>query len=84
MNCNNYYIDLGVNWANTARLYRDIFPEKVNWHVFGFEASPLIQPFANKYFGFLNNENPEPNNCLPRSGSTSHLQMYANFSIVII
>jgi len=44
----NVYIDAGVNWCNTLRLYTHV-PEASSrlaqpWHVFGFEASPLIIP----------------------------------------
>lgn len=43
-----------------------------------FEASPLVQPFLRDYCAFLNGEqNDEPENCLPRSGSTLHLLKYA-------
>ena len=44
----NIYIDLGVNWCNTARLFKDIEPESLPFYVYGFEASPLIQPFAEE------------------------------------
>mmetsp|Transcript_12051 Transcript_12051/g.14662 ORF Transcript_12051/g.14662 Transcript_12051/m.14662 type:complete len:85 (+) Transcript_12051:410-664(+) len=38
------YLDFGVNWCNTLRLYETLAPEdlkKKAWNVFGFEASPL-------------------------------------------
>eukprot|EP00966_Prymnesium_polylepis_P008683 200176-Prymnesium_polylepis.1 len=76
----NVYIDLGVNWCNTIRLFEDIEPERANasWDVFGFEASPLIQPFADSYFEWLNGERTgQPQNCLPPSGSSLHLIQYA-------
>ena len=78
----NIYIDLGVNWCNTLRLFEDLDPKpKIGapYEVFGFEASPLIQPYAEQYFKWLNGERAEePLNCLPRSGSTRHLKQYAS------
>jgi hypothetical protein len=73
----NVYIDLGVNWCNTARLYESIEPHASEPHeVFGFEASPLIQPFAEQYFRWLELERQdEPLSCLPRSGSTEDLNL---------
>ena len=74
----NIYIDLGVNWCNTARLFKDIEPESWPFYVYGFEASPLIQPFADEYFAWLNGDRlDEPESCLPRSGSTPHLEEFA-------
>ena len=79
------YIDAGVNWANTARLFEDLSPPpnperlSTGWSVFGFEASPLIQPFAEAYFDWLdgNRTTNPPESCLPRSGSSVHLSHYA-------
>lgn len=74
------YLDLGVNWANTLRLYETIAPTDANaaWEVYGFEASPLIQPYAFRFCKWLNGElSKEPVLCLPRSGSTAHLSKYA-------
>jgi len=73
------YIDLGVNWGNTLRLHEDIDPANASrYRVFGFEASPLIQPFADHYVAWLNGDaEHEPENCLPRSGSSDHLVEYA-------
>ena len=75
------FVDLGVNWCNTIRLFEDVEVNKSAvsaYHVYGFEASPLIQPFAEEYFAWLNDERvDEPETCLPRSGSTSHLLQFA-------
>mmetsp|Transcript_10298 Transcript_10298/g.35019 ORF Transcript_10298/g.35019 Transcript_10298/m.35019 type:complete len:396 (+) Transcript_10298:52-1239(+) len=74
------YVDLGVNWANTARLYEKLVPSErlsKHWEVFGFEASPLIQPYADDFFRYLNGDIDEPLVCLPRAGSTTHLSEYA-------
>lgn len=78
------YIDLGANWCNTLRLYED-FPETFNisglpWDVFAFEASPLLQSYADNYIRYLNGEQLEPPlSCLPPAGSTEHLEQYAKF-----
>ena len=69
---------LGVNWANTARLFEDIGEREMSYEIYGFEASPLIAPFADQYFAWLNGDrSEEPELCLPRSGSTYHLAGYA-------
>ena len=75
-----WFIDLGANCANTLRLYETVrTSSRPRWNVVAFEASPLFQPFVRDYCAFLNGErNDEPENCLPRSGSTSHLLKYAH------
>ena len=69
------YIDLGLNWCNTARLFETIgggvdqHGSRINldeYEVYGLEASPLIWPFAERYFRFLNGERQEPELCLPK------------------
>ena len=76
------YIDAGANWANTLQLYRDIAPNASNqpFEVYAFEASPLITPFLEHYCDWLNGGGlgAEPSSCLPRSGSTGHLNLYAS------
>ena len=83
------YVDLGVNWGNTLRLYEDMTPElrgadlpavsKTPWQVFGFEASPLIAPYVERFVQWLNGEREKPpESCLPPTGSTPHLRMYAS------
>lgn len=50
------YLDLGVNWGNILRLYGTIgdaaggplLKASSSWHVYGVEASPLIQPFVEE------------------------------------
>ena len=56
----------------TLRLYRDLQwggggrPHGgVAWEVFGFEASPLICPFANDFAAWLNGVGAQPETCLP-------------------
>jgi len=74
----NIYLDLGANWANTLRLSEDLFPNQPGpWLTVAFEASPLIQPYLDKYVSYLNGNGTMPSMCLPRSGSSSHLQLYA-------
>lgn len=74
-----WFVDLGANWANTLNLYEPLrAPSRSVWNVVAFEASPLVQPFLRDYCRFLNGErSDEPENCLPRSGSTAHLLRYA-------
>lgn len=75
------FIDLGANWANTLRLFETLAAPGSRarpFEVYGFEASPLIQPYADAFARWLNGELPsEPRLCLPRSGSTPHLMRYA-------
>lgn len=72
------YIDLGANWANTLRLYRDLYaPTKGPWEVYAFEASPLIQPYLDEFVRWLNGAGPKPDISVPPSGSSAHLRAYA-------
>ena len=49
-----------------------------DWHVFGFEASPLIWSYADEFVKWLNGKRPDkPESCLPPAGSTVHLMNYA-------
>ena len=67
-----------MNWANTARLFEDIGEQASSYEIYGFESSPLIAPFADQYFEWLNGDrSEEPELCLPRSGSSYHLAGYA-------
>ena len=74
-----WFLDLGGNWGNTLTLYEDLRSRSHPfWTTVAFEASPLIQPFLRDSCAFLNGEREnEPENCLPRSGSTLHLLKYA-------
>lgn len=75
----NLYVDMGANWANTLNLGRELFPGRDTWLTVAFEASPLIQPFLEQYVRYINGErSDEPTTCVPRSGSTPHLRLYAN------
>jgi hypothetical protein len=73
------YIDLGANWANTLRLFEDIGEKRSEtpWDVYGFEASPLIQPYLEKFVGWLNGKSSKPPVLVPPSGSSSHLDVFA-------
>lgn len=73
------YIDLGANWANTLRLYRDI-PLPISrgpWEVYAFEASPFIQPYIENFVLWLNGEGRKPAITVPPSGSSLHLVEHA-------
>lgn len=75
------FFDLGANWANTLRLYKDIGnPSQVSqhpWEVYAFEASPLIVPYVDKFVTWLNGEGSKPELLWPPAGSTDHLSVYA-------
>ena len=73
------FIDLGANWANTLRLYEDLMPAMAGqpWEVYGFEASPFIQPCLEKFVAFLNGQGPRPPTIVPPSGSSLHLNEFA-------
>lgn len=72
------YIDLGVNWANTVHLFEEVETSGGAYEVYGFEASPLIQPYIENYFAWLNGDLlDEPESCLPPTGSTNDLNRYA-------
>ena len=74
----NLYVDAGANWGNTLRLAADLFPGRGAWTTVAFEASPFIQPFLEQYIDWLNGaRRDEPELCLPRSGSTVHLDAFA-------
>ena len=76
------YIDLGVNWCNTIMQYRKHEPRGGHryapWEVFGFEASPLIQPYAEDHMAWLDGAIADkPVSCLPPTGSSRHLSQWA-------
>ena len=77
----NIYLDLGVNWCNTLQLYRDIPEARAQsaapWEVWGFEAAPLIMPFAEKCAHALTSGLPIPTPPIPPAGSTKDLWRYA-------
>jgi hypothetical protein len=76
----NIYLDLGVNWCNTLQLYRDIPEARTSsapWEVWGFEAAPLIMPFAEKCAHSLSSGLPIPTPPIPPAGSTKDLWRYA-------
>ena len=74
------YLDLGVNWGNTLRLFRDVPQPDLpgHWEIFGFEASPLIQPYAEAFAQWLNGDRARaPVLCFPPSGSPGDLRHFA-------
>ena len=75
----NVYIDAGVNWCNTLTLNQRV-PQargRTNWHVFGFEASRRIVPFADQCARALSAGDPLPEPPLPPAGSSKELAKYA-------
>ena len=75
------YIDAGTNWGDTLDLFR-VFggphSERSNWEVYGFEASPRIQPYVERLTRWKNGlEQTAPETCMPRAGSTFDLMPYA-------
>ena len=78
------YIDLGVNWCNTLELFRAL-PEvaqndsrlRAPWLVFGWEASPLIAPYAEQCTHALTSKRQLPPPPVLPSGSTRELREYA-------
>ena len=79
----NVYLDVGANWANTLRLYRDVVmhfqlkPHAAAWEIYAFEASPYIQPYVEAFVDHLNSDEPEPCLTVPPAGSTWTLAEYA-------
>ncbi|CAJ1336650.1 unnamed protein product, partial [Effrenium voratum] len=70
------YMDLGTNWANTLRLYRDMTRRPGAWEVYGFEANPYIQPYVDHFVRYLNGAGPKPVLTLPPAGSNKKLRTY--------
>lgn len=73
------YVDMGVNWANTLRLYKDlgVCSDAPNWEIYGFEAMPLIQNYANQFVEYLNGRIPMPIKTVPPTGSSRDLFRFA-------
>ena len=73
------YVDMGANWANTLRLWQDmgIKGENSSWEVYAFEASPLIQPYVERFTQWLNGKGSKPELTVPPAGSSSELNQYA-------
>ena len=74
------YLDLGVNWANTLRLYRDLGvcpPDDPRWEIYGFEASPLLHPYVDQMTNWLNGVQDKPPMELPPAGSSADLFPFA-------
>ena len=74
------YLDLGVNWANTLRLYRDLgrcSMESPRWEIYGFEAMPLMHKYIESFTNWLNGEGAKPAMVLPPAGSSADLLNFA-------
>jgi len=75
----NVFLDLGTNWCNTATIYPDLVraagrtPNPGPWEVYGFEASPLIQPYVDACYASRSRGEEPPPICIPRSGSSNDL-----------
>jgi hypothetical protein len=52
------YLDLGANWGNTLRLYRDIDKSPGPWDIYSLELSPSIGWYVDGLCKFLNGEGP--------------------------
>ena len=79
----NIYIDLGANWCNTLDIFQHVpnvsarsHPGKP-WHVYAFEASPLIAPYVEKCCAALNKGAPLPPPPVPPTASSGQLLAYA-------
>ena len=77
----NVYIDAGVNWCNTFEIFKKV-PEArarppLPWHVFGFEPSPRIAPFAEQCASALTAGRSTPIPPIPPTGSSNDLRRYA-------
>lgn len=75
------YLDLGANWANTLRLYKDYdfcVNNRSDWEIYGFEAMPLIIPFAENFVKFLNGHARRPHLDLPPLTSEHELWHFAS------
>tara|TARA_B100000795_G_scaffold214224_1_gene167932 strand:- start:69 stop:1013 length:945 start_codon:yes stop_codon:yes gene_type:complete len=75
------YVDLGVNWCNTLDLYRRVAPPERRaqpWLVIGWEASPLIVPYADACVQRINAGLPavDEHGSLPPTGSSAELVYY--------
>lgn len=78
----NVYLDVGVNWCNTLTLYEEC-PEaqqwalpNVPWMTWGFEAAPLIMPFADRCATALSAGEALPMPPVPPAGSTMELSKF--------
>ena len=71
----NIYIDLGVNWCNTLELHRRVAPWKSRepWLVLGWEAAPLILPYAERCMRRLELGRQLPTPTIPLAGSSIEL-----------
>ena len=84
------YIDAGANWANTLRLHTKLEKsvpkvkrEALNsscayeWEVYGFEASPLMNPYNDRFVKHLNGKAPRPSLTVPPVGGSIQMLHYA-------
>jgi hypothetical protein len=79
----NIYIDMGVNWCNSLSYFHSgaiqrLAHHGVPWEIWGFEANPLIAPFADKCMQALSLGQPLPKSPVPPAGSTDKLVPYSH------
>ena len=76
----NVFVDLGVNWCTTLPLYTRVAPGRRQqpWLVIGWEAAPLIVPFAERCMHHLQKGLPglPLGEAFLPTGSTSELYWY--------
>jgi len=73
------YFDMGANWANTLRLFKQISSESERnapYEVYAFEANPFIQTYVDNFIGYLNGDRPKPPLTVPPAGSHAHLEKF--------
>jgi len=81
------YVDLGVNWCNTLQLHdrvplrwqmkhagAELSARRAPWQVYGFEASPLIVPYADRCATALSRGARLPPPPVPPVGSGKELR----------
>ena len=80
----NIYVDLGANWCNTLDIFQYV-PNVATmsnagqpWHVYAFEASPLIAPYVEKCTKALTRGLPLPPPPVPPTASSGQLLAYAS------
>jgi hypothetical protein len=74
------YLDLGVNWANTLRLYQELGGcdgSSPRWEIYGFEAMPLMHTYIEAFMAWLNGQGAKPPMELPPAGSSVDLFKFA-------
>mmetsp|Transcript_26620 Transcript_26620/g.48783 ORF Transcript_26620/g.48783 Transcript_26620/m.48783 type:complete len:367 (-) Transcript_26620:24-1124(-) len=75
------YMDMGAEWANTLRLFKDIVPAdylaNTRWEIYAFEANPVIQPYVEQFVSHLNGNATKPLLTVPPALTATRLARYA-------